>query len=104
MLAKTQQFNELLDLYGELLTARQTEVMELYYHEDLSYQEIADELSISKAAVYDIIKRVSKTLVTTEEKVGFHRYQQQVQKLIIAIEDGEDIKIKQAIKQIQKEI
>lgn len=104
MLAKTEQFNELLDLYGELLTKRQIEVMQLYYHEDWTYQEIADELSISKAAVYDIIKRVSTTLLDVEAKVGFQQYQRNVEALIKAIDDGDHEKIKQAIEQIQKEI
>ena len=35
--------NLLFDFYGKLLTKRQKEAMELYYEENLSLSEIADE-------------------------------------------------------------
>lgn len=49
--------NTLLDLYGGLLSARQKEVLELYFQDDLSLSEIQENLSISKAAVYDALKK-----------------------------------------------
>jgi predicted DNA-binding protein YlxM (UPF0122 family) len=49
--------NELFVLYGKLLTTRQQEVFKMYYNFDLSLQEIADELKISKAAVSDNLKK-----------------------------------------------
>ncbi len=49
--------NALYDLYGELLSARQREVLELYFQEDLSLKEIQENLEISKAAVYDALKK-----------------------------------------------
>lgn len=42
LLIKTQEMNDLLDRYESLLTQRQLDVMNLYFKEDLSYQEIAD--------------------------------------------------------------
>lgn len=63
--------NILFDNYGALLTERQQEVFKYYYHDDLSYQEIADNLSISRAAVHDIIKRTVTFLEDTENKLGF---------------------------------
>ncbi len=55
-------FNDLLDWYGELLTGHQREILEEYYGEDLSMNEIAENYGISKAAVSDLIRRSSKQL------------------------------------------
>ncbi len=49
--------NEFLDLYEPLLTKRQQEVLELYFQEDLSLAEIQENLAVSKAAVYDALKK-----------------------------------------------
>lgn len=51
------QGNILFDLYGPLLSQRQQEVLELYFQDDLSLAEIQENLSISKAAVYDALKK-----------------------------------------------
>lgn len=71
MLEKIETINDLLDAYELLLTAKQLDIISLYYREDLSYQEIADNLEISKSAVYDTIKTVEKLLISYEEKVGY---------------------------------
>lgn len=81
ILAKTQQINNLLDRYEPLLTDRQRDVMNLYYREDLSYQEIANDLDISKSAIYDIIKRVSQNLNDYEEKLGLVKENKRLTKL-----------------------
>lgn len=51
------QGNILFDLYGSLLSQRQQEILELYFQDDLSLTEIQENLSISKAAVYDALKK-----------------------------------------------
>ena len=68
-LEKAMRINQLFDVYGELLTPRQKEVFQYYYHEDLSYQEIADLLGISKAAIYDNISKTSVILEDYEVKL-----------------------------------
>ncbi|MBQ1507797.1 MAG: DNA-binding protein [Erysipelotrichaceae bacterium] len=55
-------YNDLLDWYGELLTGHQREILEEYYGEDLSMNEIAENYGISKAAVSDLIRRSSAQL------------------------------------------
>ncbi|MBR6232812.1 MAG: hypothetical protein IKQ98_03220 [Erysipelotrichaceae bacterium] len=53
-----RQYNSLLlDYYGELLTNHQQEILDEYFNEDLSMNEIADNYMISKSAVQDLIKR-----------------------------------------------
>ena len=69
LLDKALYINRLYDLYGQFLTPRQQEVFEYYYHEDLSYQEIADVLGISKAAIYDNISKSSLVLEDYEDKL-----------------------------------
>ncbi len=53
-----REYNSLLlDYYGELLTRHQQEILDEYFNEDLSMNEIAENLMISKSAVQDLIKR-----------------------------------------------
>lgn len=66
---KTQRMNQLLDAYMGLLTKKQREVLELYYEEDFSLAEIAEELHVSRAAVSDHLKRSEKILEDYEKKL-----------------------------------
>ena len=52
----------LFDFYGQLLSERQRQVMELYYEENLSLGEIAEEFNISRQGVYDALKTAQKSL------------------------------------------
>ena len=70
---KNVEVNLLLDFYGNLLTDRQREVMSLYYEDNLSLTEIAEDLSISKQGVSDILKRAEKVLYDTESKLNLLR-------------------------------
>ena len=72
MLEKMNQINELYDIYKMLLTCKQRTYLELYYHEDLSLSEIADEAGVSRNAVYDNIRRTEKLLAGYEEKLGIY--------------------------------
>ena len=69
-LEKTKRVNDLIDLYGSLLTDNQLNILELYYMEDLSLKEIADELSISRNAVFDTLKRSVNILEDYESKLN----------------------------------
>ena len=68
-LEKTTQMNLLVEFYGSLLTDKQLEYMELYYGDDYSLGEIAEEFDVSRQAVYDNIRRSAKLLENYEEKL-----------------------------------
>ncbi len=60
----------LFDYYGDLLTERQKLCFDMHYNQDLSLGEIAQELSISRQAVYDNLSRTEALLKNMEEKTG----------------------------------
>lgn len=64
------RLGRLFDVYGGLLTEKQQKCMELYFCDDLSLAEIADELEVSRQAIHDLIKRVEHTLERYESKLA----------------------------------
>ena len=62
--------NYLLDFYGPLLTGHRQEVLRLYCEEDLSQQEIADQLSITRQGVFDSLAKSKRQLSDYEAKLG----------------------------------
>lgn len=72
----------LFDFYGEVLTERQKEFYDLYYNEDLSLGEIAENSGITRQGVRDVIVRAEATLSDLEDKTGlisrFHTMQTQL--------------------------
>ena len=66
---QTYRMTMLFDFYGELLTERQKEFFDLYYNEDLSLAEIADETGTSRQAVHYTLKKAEKALEEFEEKL-----------------------------------
>ena len=60
----------LLDYYGELLTEKQRTCFDLYYNQDLSLGEIAQEAGISRQGVHDFLARAEQALEEMEEKLG----------------------------------
>lgn len=69
---KTNRINALLDFYEKLLTKKQLEYVALYYRDDLSLGEIAENYHVSRQAVYDNIKRTEKILTGYEEKLHLY--------------------------------
>ena len=70
MFAKNMNISLLLDFYGEILSERRREIMELYYNEDLSLAEIAEIKGISRQGVRDSVKKSETELTELEEKLG----------------------------------
>ncbi|MBR6594129.1 MAG: DNA-binding protein [Clostridia bacterium] len=68
---KRFEISALLDTYGALLSARQRDVLDLYYNGDLSLAEIAEDTGITRQGVRDALKKGEAELLDYEEKLGF---------------------------------
>ena len=75
----------LYDFYGDVLTERQKEFYDLYYNEDLSLAEIAENNGITRQGVRDVIVRAEGILTDLEDKTGlikrFHAMRKQLQEI-----------------------
>ena len=72
-MSKDLSISVLMDFYGELLTDKQKDTLELYYDRDYSLAEIAQDMDISRQGVRDFIKRGEKQLCEFEEKLEMVR-------------------------------
>jgi RNA polymerase sigma factor (sigma-70 family) len=70
MLEKFSEMSLLYEFYGQLLTDRQGQLVDLYYNENLSQTEIGETLGISKQAVSDGLKKAEAQLYKYEQKMG----------------------------------
>ncbi|WP_294474870.1 YlxM family DNA-binding protein [uncultured Intestinimonas sp.] len=70
---QTYRMSMLYDFYGDLLTDRQREFYDLYYNEDLSLAEIAENYGITRQGVRDVIVRAEAYLTEIEDKTGLIR-------------------------------
>lgn len=60
----------LLDYYGALLTPRQRTILALYFEQDLSLAEIAQQEGITRQGVHDMIRRGEKQMELWESQLG----------------------------------
>lgn len=73
MFEKNLQIGYLLDFYGDVLPQRRRDIMDMYYNDDLSLAEIADDLGITRQAVREAVKKTENELFFYEEKLGLLR-------------------------------
>lgn len=90
-------YNKLFDIYGNLLNEREKEIFALFYEEDLSLQEIAEERSVSKSAIGNAITTINKKLDTYEEKLGFLK---KINRLELLVEKVKNQDVKKEIQVI----
>ena len=94
-MAKNLEISLLLDFYGDMLTEKQRDVVELYYNEDLSLAEIASHSGITRQGVRDSIKRAESQLLDYEERLRladrFRRIQQRLDEITDLAKDIEQI-------------
>lgn len=86
-MAKNLEICYLLDFYGEVLTAKQRDVLEQYYNNDYSLSEIAENFGITRQGVRDAIKHGENTLLDLEEKVGFAKRYRVVEEKLAELTD-----------------
>ena len=67
---KDLEISFLLDFYGELLSPEKREAARLYFDEDLSLAEIAENAGVTRQAVRDVIVRAGEQLRGYENALG----------------------------------
>ena len=80
-------YNELYDLYGDLLTAKQKKYYEDYYFNDLSLGEMADLYGVSRNAIFKQVHNVTKKLEDYEKKLGLLDRKKDLLNIIDGIKD-----------------
>lgn len=75
----------LVKYYGNILTDKQKQVIDMYVDNNLSLQEVADELKITRQAVKNNLDVAVATLKKHEELLGFiardKRIKQKIEKI-----------------------
>ncbi|MBQ2781372.1 MAG: YlxM family DNA-binding protein [Clostridia bacterium] len=87
-MAKNMEIALLFDFYGDMLTEKQQDMIELYYENDLSLAEIAENEGITRQGVRDAIKRAENQLVEMEERLGLARRFREMREQFDAIKDA----------------
>lgn len=86
-MSKNLEITYLIDIYGSMLTDKQRDALELYYFEDLSLAEIAQNMQISRQGVRDSIKRGEETLFTLENSLGYLKKMRKYEEIISNIKE-----------------
>lgn len=86
-LEKKQRINLLMDCYEMLLTKKQQIYLDYYYHQDYSLAEIAEELDVSRNAVFDNLKKAVHSLENYEEKLQVLKKHEERIELIQRLQD-----------------
>ena len=58
------------DYYGNLLKKYQSDIVKMYYDQDLSLAEISKICNVSRQAIKDVLQRAENKLEDYEEKLG----------------------------------
>ncbi len=115
---KNLEVSTLLDFYADLLTENQRQALSLYYNEDFSLAEIAENQGITRQGVRDTVQKAQIQLFELEKKLHlaqrFKDVEEEAQMILENVEkillanDLDSVKalaiaIKNAAKSIQKE-
>ncbi len=96
---------ELYDIYGPLLNEKQRDVINCYYNEDLSLQEIAENNNKSKQAISDMMTRTVDKLFEFEDELSLLEKKEELKDALTSIRElMENSKNKEAIEKITKTI
>ena len=87
----------LYDYYGELLTEKQRLYFTYYYFDNLSLQEIKENLDVSRNAIHKELKIIKDKLYNYEEKLKLYDRDKKILKVVDSIDD---ITIREKIKNI----
>ena len=89
-------YNELYDIYGELLTEKQKNYFEDYYFINLSFSEMADNYDVSRNAVFKQLHIVKDKLDEYESILKLRYKKNKIHDIIKTLPD----KIKEEIEEV----
>ena len=92
----------MLDYYGDLLTQHQVDILDEYFNEDLSMNEIADNYQISKAAVQDLIKRSMQQLENYEKVLKLIEKDKKISDILLEMKNEDNKLLDKYIKKLEK--
>lgn len=78
----------LFDTYGDMLTEKQREYLDMRYNQDMSLGEIAQMQGVSRQAVHDNLVRTENLLRRMEENIGCVKRDRKNRRLIQQILDA----------------
>lgn len=87
-MSKDLEISFLNEIYGDLLTVRQRDIIAQYYDYDLSLQEISENLGISRQAVLDAVRKGSEQLHEYENKLSILATKKAILSAVEDIENG----------------
>ena len=94
------------DYYSGLLTEYQSQLISMYYDEDLSLLEMGERLSISPQGVRDALKRAEKTLEELEAKLHLVKKSEAtkslLEKLSSKVDDNDKKEIDEVLNLLEK--
>ena len=90
-------FNELYDLYGDLLTEKQREYFEDYYFNNLSFSEMAEAYDVSRNAIFKQLHITTDKLEEYEAKLGLLKKKKIIEEVIGEITDS---KLKEKLEKV----
>lgn len=79
---KSIHISMLLEVYEKLLTEKQRDMIDLYYNDNLSLSEIAEELGITRQGVHKSLIDAENKLFDYEEKLQILKQKLERQELI----------------------
>ena len=102
MFEKDLRITMLLDFYGDILTPKRKAALELYYNDDLSLSEIADEFGITRQGAHELIKCAENDLRSYEAKLGLYERTEKIRSLLASI--GEQLQKESVSRNLQEQI
>ena len=94
---KVVYLNALYDCYKNLFTEKQQDYFEMYYWENLSLGEIADNNNVSRNAIHNQLKIMEEKLIELEEQLKIN---EKKEKLVNLLTDKVDKKLLEEIKEL----
>lgn len=101
---KKVYYSSLYDYYQKLLTEKQCNIFEDYSFNDYSLSEIADNLNVSRNAIWDILKKVEHNLEDYETKLELYKKSKVINQKLNELKEHVDqagLEILQQVKEME---